>query len=224
MTTRVVIPVYDGFTALDVVGPYQMLALTPGVSVVLAAERPGPVVDDQRSLTLIASGLDEAGRPDVVVVPGGPGTVTALVGSLSGWLAAVHADTRWTTSVCSGSLILGAAGLLDGLTATTHYRHLDKLPLFGAVASTDRVVEQPAARIITSGGVSSGIDMALRLVELLTDTRTAQAVQLWTEYDPQPPYDAGSPSRASAEVLELAGRWEAEALAAATPAPAAADR
>ncbi|MFC7496437.1 MULTISPECIES: DJ-1/PfpI family protein [unclassified Nocardioides] len=213
--TTVAIALYDGFTALDVVGPYQMLAFAPGVTVTLAAEAPGVVVDDCGTLTLEAVGLDEVDRPDVVVVPGGPGTARALSSALPGWLATVHEHTRWTTSVCSGSLILGAAGLLDGLRATTHYLHLDKLPLFGATATGDRVVELPESRIITSAGVSSGIDMGLRLVELLSDRRTAEAVQLWTEYDPQPPYDAGSPARASADVQELAAAWDAAALAAA---------
>lgn len=215
-SARVVIPLFAGFTALDVVGPYQMLALTPGLSVTFAAAEAGVVVDDRGTLTLAAKGFDEVGQPDVVVVPGGPGTVATLSGELPGWLGEVHAGTRWTTSVCSGSLILGAAGLLEGLLATTHYRHLDKLPWFGAVACSDRVVEQPMARIITSAGVSSGIDMALRIVELLTDRRTAQAIQLWTEYDPQPPFDAGSPDKASAEVCDLAARFEAEALAVAS--------
>jgi transcriptional regulator GlxA family with amidase domain len=213
-STNVVITLYDGFTALDVVGPYQMLACTPGVTVGLAAVTPGPVLDDRRSLSLTARSLEDAGDPDVVVVPGGPGTRAALDSDLPRWLRDRHAHTRWTTSVCSGSLILGAAGLLDGLRATTHYRHLDKLPLFGAVAATERVVEEPDARVITSAGVSSGIDMALRLVELLTDTLTAQAVQLWTEYDPWPPYDVGSPGKATADVRRLAAEYDEAALAA----------
>ncbi|WP_205718431.1 DJ-1/PfpI family protein [Actinomadura sp. WMMA1423] len=219
MTTpeiEVVIPLYDRFTALDVVGPYQMLALTPGVHVVFAAERAGLVRDDCRALQLPAVGFGEAPRPDVVVVPGGPGTVHVLEGTLTDWLREVHATTRWTTSVCSGSLILGAAGLIKGLRATTHYRHLDKLPVFGAVPAQERVVVEEEARIVTAAGVSSGIDMALRLVELLTDTRTAQAVQLWAEYDPRPPFDAGSPARAPEDVVELAAEYEAAALEAAT--------
>ena len=211
-----VIPLYDGFTALDVVGPYQMLALTPGVRVTLAAAEAGPVRDDRRMLQLVADPLHDVDRPDVVVVPGGPGTVVALRGDLPAWLSAVHDHTSWTTSVCSGSLLLGAAGLLQGIRATTHYRHLDKLPLFGAVATPHRVVEEPAARIVTAAGVSSGIDMALRLVELIADRRTAEAVQLWTEYDPQPPYDAGSVATADPVVQELAAGYEAAALAAFT--------
>jgi len=210
--TTVAITLYDGFTALDVVGPYQMLAFTPGVEVVLVAEVARPVLDDQASLHLTATSWRDVDRPDVVVVPGGPGTAAALGSGLPTWVASLHEHTAWTTSVCSGSLILGAAGLLTGLRAATHYRHREKLAWFGALACEDRVVEQPAARIITSAGVSSGIDMALRLVELLTDRRTAQAVQLWTEYDPQPPYDTGSPLRAPADVLALAAEYDRAAL------------
>ena len=213
--TTVAITLYDGFTALDVVGPYQMLAFTPGVQVVLVAEAAGTVLDDRASLQLAAVSWVDIASPDVVVVPGGPGTVAALGSTLPAWVATAHEHTAWTTSVCSGSLILGAAGLLTGLRAATHYRHREKLAWFGAVVSEDRVVEEREAHIVTSAGVSSGLDMALRLVELLTDRRTAEAVQLWTEYDPQPPFDAGSPLRAAADVLELAAEFDDEALARA---------
>lgn len=215
--TTVVIPLYDGFTALDVVGPYQMLAFTPGVRVLFVAEHPGPVADDRGALTLQATALRDAPRPDVVVVSGGPGTIDVLSGALPQWLVDVHAHTRWTTSVCSGSIILAAAGLLHGLRATSHYRHLDTLEIFGAIPTPERVVEEPDARIITAAGVSSGIDMALRLVELITDRRTAEAVQLWTEYDPQPPFDSGSPAKAPADVRELAAEYELAARRPGTP-------
>jgi putative intracellular protease/amidase len=215
--TTVAIPLYDGFTALDVVGPYQMLAFTPGVQVLFVAERAGPVLDEVGSLSLQAIALDEVQAPDVVVVPGGPGTVDALSGALPQWLTDVHQRTRWTTSVCSGSIILAAAGLLTGLRATAHYRHLETLGMFGAIPTSERVVEQPDARIITAAGVSSGIDMALRLVELLTDRVTAEAVQLWTEYDPQPPFDSGSPAKAPADVRDLAAEYELAARRPGTP-------
>lgn len=211
----VAIALYDGFTALDVVGPYQMLAFTPGVEVVLVAEADGPVLDDRGSLPLTAMSWHDLERPEVVVVPGGPGTAAALGSGLPAWVAAVHDHTAWTTSVCSGSLVLGAAGLLGGLRAATHWRHREKLAWFGAVACEDRVVEELEARIVTSAGVSSGIDMALRLVELLTDRRTAQAVQLWSEYDPQPPWDAGSPLRVTDDVLALAEAFDDAALSRA---------
>jgi transcriptional regulator GlxA family with amidase domain len=207
--TTVVIPLYDRFTALDVVGPYQMLAFTPGVRVLLAAEKPGLVTDDCGSLSLPAISLDDVERADIVVVPGGPGTLAVLDGALPQWLARVHQTTRWTTSVCSGSIILGAAGLLQGRKAATHYLHMDKLPFFGAEPTAERVVEEPEARIITAAGVSSGIDMALRLVELIADREIAEAVQLWTQYDPQPPFDSGSPQKATIAVQDLAAGYEA---------------
>ena len=217
--TSVAIPLYDGFTALDVVGPYQMLAMTPGVSVTLVAEAAGAVLDDRRSLTLQAdAAFADVLTPDVVVVPGGPGTEHVLSGAVPEWVAAVHPTTTWTTSVCSGSLVLAAAGLLTDVPATCHYVHLETLRIFGVEARPERVVEVPEARIITAGGVSSGIDMALRLVELLTDPTIARAVQLWTEYDPQPPFDSGAPEKATAEVRDLATSYE---LAARLPAPGA---
>jgi putative intracellular protease/amidase len=210
--TSVAIALYDGFTALDVIGPYQMLQMTPGVSVTMVAERPGEVLDDLEALTLRATAsFDDVPAPEVVIVPGGPGTEQALSGPVPEWVARVHPTTTWTTSVCSGSLLLAAAGLLTGLPATCHYRHLTTLGLFGVEATARRVVEVPGARIITAGGVSSGIDMALRLVELLADRTTAEAVQLWTEYDPQPPFDSGAPHKASAAVTELAAAYETAA-------------
>ena len=207
--TTVAIVLYDGFTALDVVGPYQMLAMAPGVEVTLVAERTGGVLDDLGSLTLHAdASFDQVSWPDVVVVAGGPGTEQVLTGPVPEWVARVHATTTWTTSVCSGSLVLAAAGVLDGVPAACHYIHLDTLRLFGVEARPERVVEVPEARIITAAGVSSGIDMGLRLVELLTDRVTAEAVQLWTEYDPQPPFDSGSPAKATGQVRELAAAYE----------------
>lgn len=207
--TSVAIALYDGFTALDVVGPYQMLALLPGVDVTLVAETAGDVLDDRESLSIKAEkAFADVTHPDVIVVPGGPGTEQVLTGALPEWIARVHPTTTWTTSVCSGSLILAAAGLLDGLPAACHYRHLETLGLLGANPTPRRVVEVPEARIITAAGVSSGIDMALRLGELLTDRTTAEAIQLWTEYDPQPPFDSGAPEKASRAVRELAAVYE----------------
>ncbi|BDB39624.1 hypothetical protein Mkiyose1665_20030 [Mycobacterium kiyosense] len=141
--------------------------------------------------------FDEVATPDVVVVPGGIGT-RALIGdeTLCGWLQSVHPGTRFTTSVCTGALLLASAGLLDGLTATTHWRAVEELNALGARYVPERVVEHPAHRVITAAGVSSGIDMALRLVELLVDREAAQAAQLLIEYDPQPPFDTGAWAKA----------------------------
>ncbi|MEH0931005.1 DJ-1/PfpI family protein [Micromonospora sp. CPCC 205558] len=213
--THVVIPLYERYTALDVIGVYQPLALTPGIDVLLVAERPGPVRDDCGMVSLVAeSAFDDVVATDVLVVPGGPGTVQALAGPLPGWIRRIHETTTFTTSVCSGSILLGAAGLIRGRRSTSHYLVARELVRFGAVPTAQRVVEELDARIITAAGVSSGIDMGLRLVELLTDRTTAEAVQLWMEYDPQPPFDSGHPSRATPEVIARAAAYDSAARVA----------
>ncbi|MFG3440688.1 DJ-1/PfpI family protein [Nonomuraea sp. NPDC047897] len=185
---HVAIPLYPDFTALDAVGPYTVLAFAPGVTVTFVAGEAGPVTDDQGTLTLTATArYGDVPRPDVVVVPGGPGTFAALEDeALVGWIRSAHEHVRWTTSVCSGSLLLGAAGLLGGLKATTHWAILDHLSRYGAEPVTERVVTQ--GRIVTAAGVSAGIDMALALLAAASDEETARAVQLAIEYDPRPPF------------------------------------
>jgi transcriptional regulator GlxA family with amidase domain len=201
----IAILLYDRFTALDAVGPYAVLSNLPGAAMRFVAERPGPVSDDSGGLTLIAShGLGEVMRPNIVVVPGGPGEVAVRAGDAAAdWLRAVHATTTWTTSVCTGALILAAAGLLTGLPASTHWLAHDALRELGAVPVTDRVVVDDAHHIVTAAGVSAGIDMALTLAARLAGDMVAQTIQLGIEYDPQPPFDAGSPAKAPAEVVEL---------------------
>jgi transcriptional regulator GlxA family with amidase domain len=191
---------YPSFTALDIVGPFQVLSLVPDVECVFVAESPGPVVDHTGTLTMVAErGLAEVARPDLVVVPGNAGApMPAATDPLVEWLRAVHPTTQWTTSVCSGSLYLGAAGILEGLVATSHWAVLELLAGFGADPTSERVVF--ADRVVTAAGVSSGIDMGLALVERVWDRRMAEAVQLVIEYDPQPPVAAGSPAKASPEV------------------------
>jgi transcriptional regulator GlxA family with amidase domain len=186
---HVAIPLYPRFTALDAVGPYTVLAFAPGWTVTFVADRVGPVVDDVGSLTLQATAsYGEVERPDVIVVPGGPGTTQAMGDrALLDWIAAAHPHARWTTSVCSGSFLLGAAGLLGGRRATTHWGWLDQLSAVGAVPVSERIVRD--GDIVTAAGVSAGIDMALTLLGEAADDQTAQAVQLAIEYDPQPPYD-----------------------------------
>ncbi|MGW5683774.1 DJ-1/PfpI family protein [Nonomuraea sp. NPDC003754] len=193
---QVAIPLYRRFTALDAVGPYTVMAFAPGCTVTFVAAEPGPVTDDRGSLTLQATaGYADLPRPDVVIVPGGAGTFDALHDqALVDWIAEAHAHTRWTTSVCSGSLLLGAAGLLRGTKATTHWAILDMLAQYGAEPVSERVVTQ--GKIVTAAGVSAGIDMALTLLAGASDVETAQAVQLAIEYDPQPPFNAGSPKTA----------------------------
>jgi transcriptional regulator GlxA family with amidase domain len=198
----VAIPLFDRFTALDAVGPYQVLSGIPGVRVRFLGPDEGPVRSDNRMLTLVAEGRwEDAGEPEVLVVPGGIGTRLLLRDErLLNWVRQVHETTRYTTSVCTGSLVLAKAGILDGLEATTHWLSMDLLAELGAQPSTERVVER--GKVITAAGVSSGIDMALRLAELLYGPEMAQAVQLAIEYDPQPPFDSGAPHKAADEIVE----------------------
>lgn len=201
---HVAILLYPRFTALDAVGPYTVLAFAPGWTVTFVAAEPGPVTDDQGTLTLTATAsYEDLPRPDVIVVPGGPGTFDAMSDeALLGWLRQAHEHSRWTTSVCSGSFVLAAAGLLEGLRATSHWALLDMLPQYGAEPVSERVVAQ--GRIVTAAGVSAGIDMALTLLAQATDEITAQSVQLVIEYDPHPPFGAGSPKTAPEGLTELA--------------------
>lgn len=181
---HVAIPLYPRFTALDVVGPYTVLAFAPGVRVTLVGPEPGPVTDDRGTLTMLATaGYADVTAPDVVLVPGGLGTFDVLGDqALLGWIRTAHENATRTTSVCSGSLLLGEAGLLDGLRATSHWAVVDHLATYGATPVRERVVDE--GRIVTAAGVSAGIDMALTLL----DKETAHAVQLAIEYDPQPPF------------------------------------
>ena len=200
----IVIPLFDRFEPLDAIGPYEILAYVPGATVRFVAAEPGLVRDALGSLPVhVAAGYAEVGHCDVLLIPGG-GSFRTMVADADflEWVRRIHAGARFTTSVCTGSLVLGAAGLLRGVTATTHWEAVADLEEYGAVYTPERVVRHE--RLITSAGVSSGIDMALHLVALLTDEVTAQAIQLYTEYDPQPPFDTGSVAKAPAEVLELA--------------------
>jgi len=194
---------YDGFTALDAIGPYEVLSRLPGGRVTFVAAEAGPVRTDNRMLTLLAEqSLAEVPAPDVVLVPGGPGEVAARAGGPAlDWLRAVHETSAWTTSVCTGSLILAAAGLLEGKRATSHWLAHAKLAELGAVGVEERVVID--GKIVTAAGVSAGIDMALSLAAKIAGDAVAQAIQLGIEYDPQPPFDAGSPRTAPAEIVAL---------------------
>jgi len=200
---QVAVLLYDRFTALDAVGPYDVLGRIPGAQVTFVAAEPGPVRTEQRSLALVADApMREYPHPDIVVVPGGFGTRDLLEDEeILGWLREAHEHTKWTTSVCTGSLLLAAAGILDGLEATTHWLARDELAALGAVPVPDRVVRQ--GKIVTAAGVSSGIDMALHLAALEAGDTVAQAIQLGIEYDPAPPFDAGSPEKAPADVVDL---------------------
>ena len=210
---RVAIPLFPQITALDAVGPYEVLQRIPSIDVTFVGHEVGSVRTENGFLGLAVDGtFEDHPAPDVIVMPGGTGT-RPLLGDerVLSWLREAHRTTRFTTSVCSGSLALAAAGLLDGLTATTHWSVLDLLDHFGAVSTQQRVVEHLDRRIITAAGVSSGIDMALRLVELLVDRTAAEAAQLLIEYDPQPPFDTGSLAKASTEVKDRAKEYSRRA-------------
>jgi len=201
--TTVAILVYDRLTALDAIGPYEVLSRLPGASVTFVAAEPGPVHTDNGMLTLLAErSIADVPRPDIVLVPGGPREVSARAGDPAlEWLRTAHESTAWTTSVCTGSLILASAGLLAGKRATSHWLALEQLRELGAEPVSERVVFD--GKIVTSAGVSAGIDMALSLVARIAGELVAKAIQLGIEYDPQPPFDAGSPRTAPAAVVEL---------------------
>ncbi|MER5718328.1 DJ-1/PfpI family protein [Streptomyces sp. NPDC002132] len=199
---QIAIVLFDRFTALDAVGPYEILGRLPDARTVFVAERTGPVRADTGNLALTADRtLAEVTGPDIVVVPGGPGQNAQMGnGVLLDWLRTADAASTWTTSVCTGSLLLAAAGLLDGRRATSHWLALDHLKPFGAVPTGERVVAD--GKYVTAAGVSAGIDMALTLLGTIAGDEHAQMVQLAAEYDPQPPYDAGSPEKAPAHLVE----------------------
>jgi transcriptional regulator GlxA family with amidase domain len=199
---QIALALYPKFTLLDIAGPFQVLADVPGDDVVFVASQPGHVTDHTGRSGLIASaGFDEVPAPDVVVVPGALGD-TELDERLVQWLRKVHATSAWTTSVCTGAIYLAAAGILDGVDATTHWARRERLEQLGARYTAQRVVER--GKVITAAGVSSGIDMALTLVARIHGSEMAELVQLGIEYDPQPPFDAGSPTKAPPEIVELA--------------------
>jgi transcriptional regulator GlxA family with amidase domain len=200
---NIAIPIFDKLTALDAVGPYEVLSRLPGARVQFIAHSPGPKRTETKMLALVADAtLEEVREPDVIVMPGGFGTRALMSDErMLAWLRRAHAGSQWTTSVCTGSLVLAAAGVLDGLEATTHWMTMDVLGEYGAVPVARRVVEQ--GKVITAAGVSAGIDMALTLAARIAGDEYAQAIQLGIEYDPQPPFDSGSPEKAPAAVLEL---------------------
>lgn len=207
----IAIPLFDRFTALDAVGPYEVLQRLPNVTVTFIGERTGEFRTENNFLGVVADAtFGELPKPDVIVVPGGIGTRQVISEEnhpLLQWLQSAHVSTRLTTSVCTGSLMLARAGLLSNLAATTHWSAFELLEKLGAVPCHERIVEHLERRIVTAAGVSAGIDMALRVSELLVDTIAAKAMQVTIEYDPQPPFDAGSVAKAGKEVLERAEEY-----------------
>jgi transcriptional regulator GlxA family with amidase domain len=199
---EIAIAIYDGITVLDAVGPYEPLSRLPGAQIRFVGAEAGPKESDSKTLTLVADyTVEQVPSPDVIVVPGGPGSRAAAGDALLDWIRSAHESSKWTTSVCTGSLLLGKAGVLEGLRATSHWAHLDRLSEYGAEPTAERVVEQ--GKVVTAAGVSAGIDMALRLIQLEAGDQVAEAIQLSIEYDPEPPVDAGSTSKARPEIVEL---------------------
>jgi putative intracellular protease/amidase len=201
----IAIGLYQGFTALDAIGPYEVLTYLPDAKVVICAEDKGLVDDQYHLLHLrVDTSFAEVPRPDVLLVPGGPiaAKYAADGHPIVDWIRQAHPHTTWTTSVCTGSLLLGAAGVLNGVPATTHWHSYDALASYGAQPTEQRVVT--SGRIVTGAGVSAGVDLALTLVADIAGPEFAQAVQLSIEYDPHPPFDTGSPSKAPKPIYDMA--------------------
>jgi putative intracellular protease/amidase len=195
---------YDGFTALDCIGPYDVLR-NLGAQVTFVADERGEVRADSKMLGITADrSIDEVPSPDMLLIPGGFGTRKQMHNEpVLEWIRAVHAHSQWTTSVCTGSLLLGAAGLLVGLDATTHWASKELLESTGARYTEQRIVRN--GKIVTAAGVSAGIDMGLYLAREIAGDQAAMAIQLGIEYDPQPPFDCGAPSKATPELIEFVG-------------------
>jgi transcriptional regulator GlxA family with amidase domain len=201
---QVVIALFDRFTALDAVGPHQVLTSLPDTEVVFAAERVQGVTDDTRTLTIAAqASFADVPRPDIVLVPGGPGQAAQMTpGPLRQWLIEADKTSTWTTSVCTGALVLAGAGLLAGRKATTYWLAQDDLRKLGALPQPgERYVFD--GKYVTAAGVSAGIDMALALAGRIVGDEGAQRIQLGIEYDPQPPYQSGSPATAKPGIVDF---------------------
>jgi transcriptional regulator GlxA family with amidase domain len=205
---KIAILVFDRLTALDAIGPYEVLSRFPGAQLTFVAKEPGPKRTDTGALAIHAdASLDELTDPDLLLIGGGEGNRPLLTDDeVLDWVRTAHEGTTWTTSVCTGALVLGAAGILDGLEATTHWAFLDRLRDYGATPVKRRVVEQ--GKVWTAAGVSAGLDMALALAARDVGEEFAQAIQLGIEYDPAPPFDAGSPDKAPPEIVEAVLRAE----------------
>jgi transcriptional regulator GlxA family with amidase domain len=217
---QIAIGLYEGYTALDAIGPFAVFTNLPDAEVVVCGARAGRCSDESGLLHLdLERSFDDVDRPDVVCVPGG--LITRRLARdgapIVDWLRRVHPATTYTTSVCTGALLLGAAGILDGRRATTHWIALDQLRAYGAVPTDDRVVVD--GPVVTAAGVSAGIDLALTVVTELAGPETAQAIQLGIEYDPQPPHNSGSPRAATPAVRDLVTRVMRDAEARIHAAP-----
>jgi cyclohexyl-isocyanide hydratase len=205
----VVIPVYNGVTQLDFTGPHQFLSRTPDLNVRVASLGGEPVTADLTFSNL--EDLTGIKSCDVLLVPGGGGCINAIENDrFIQEIVRLGATARYLTSVCTGSLILGAAGLINGRRAACHWAWREFLPVFGAIVDEGRIVRD--GNILSGGGVTAGIDFVLALIAELRGSRVAEMVQLGLEYAPQPPFDSGRPDTAAAEVLEAVNARNAAAF------------
>lgn len=202
---KIVIYIYDGLTMLDAIGPYEVLRNIELAEVIFVAEKKGKITADSKFVHLFAEyGIDEVTQADILVIPGSAITFLKEINNpkVMDWIKKINQTTSWTTSVCSGSIILAAAGLLTGLEATSHWKPIQLLRKFGAIPKSERFVEQ--GKYITAAGVSAGIDMALYLCDKLIGEVKTKAIQLFIEYDPQPIFQSGNYLTADEEVIEYA--------------------
>jgi len=219
---QIAIVLYPGFTALDFIGPYESLRWLPDAEVRFVWHEPGPITADSGVLVVAAThSFDETPSPDVILVPGGFTTIEhARDEKVLDWLRQAHQTATWTASVCSGSIILAAAGLLKGKRATSHWAALSALKALGVNPVGDEriVIAEGAAenKIVTCAGVSAGIDLGLWLAGQISGEGRAKVIQLSMEYDPQPPFDSGHMSKASASTKAAATALMAKDLAKPT--------
>lgn len=215
--TRIVVVLYPGVTSLDFVGPSEVLGGLPGAEIHFLSTQPGTIRSDTGGLTLVAGDLRDVPHPDIFLVPGGPGVDDAIQdAALLDWIREAQKTSKWTTSVCNGSRILAAAGVLKGLKATCHWAQLENLKAYGAIPTSERVVRE--GKVITAAGVSAGIDMGLRLAALEAGDMMAQAIQLAIEYDPDPPFDCGSVKKAPKQLTDMVLAFFNQRMAAAAKA------
>jgi len=199
---KIGILIFNGLTALDAVGPYDILSKLPGAQISFVSSVAGPVVTTGGLQLVADQAINNDSLYDVIIIPGGSGIHDLMDNQeVLTWVKKQHAHSKYTVSVCTGALLLGQAGILKGIRATTHWMHLDALNRYDAIPVTERYIRE--GKIITSAGVSAGMDMSLKLAELLTNVQTAQAIQLAIEYDPDPPFQAGSPETAPEEIVEM---------------------
>jgi putative intracellular protease/amidase len=198
---NIVILIFDGLTALDAVGPFEVLAKVPGAKIQFAGLEKGPITC-RGGLKLYAEySIEEITETDILLIPGGKGINNLLTNEVVlNWVRMLHNNTKYTVSVCTGALLLAAAGILKGVKATTYWNSADKLKSYGVEFVKSRYVVE--GKIVTSAGVSAGIDMSLKLVAMLNGEPVAKIIQLAIEYDPAPPFDAGSPDKISKTLLE----------------------